>query len=66
MSCPYIPMCPMFPKFRSQFGLEVFKTAYCNSTRHLNCERYRHAVQGNMPPANLLPNGRELVEEPRE
>mgnify|MGYP000390955879 CR=1 FL=1 len=60
MDCPFINRCPMFPQFRNEFGLQVFKTAFCKSEWHTNCERYKQAITGTMPPANLLPNGKVL------
>jgi hypothetical protein len=51
----------MFPKFRNEFGLSMFKSAYCLSKRHTTCARHQSATSGVMPPGDLLPNGRRLA-----
>jgi hypothetical protein len=61
MQCPFISHCPMFPHFRNELGLAMFKKAYCQSKRHEICERYKKASAGTMPPPDLLPNGRRLA-----
>ncbi len=60
-TCRFAKKCPMYPKFRNEFGLNIFKTTYCNSSYHTNCERFKSASKGRMPPPDLLPNGRTLV-----
>jgi len=55
--CKFIAQCPMFPKFEGPTGLEHFKVAYCQTPDHVNCERFKQAIKGTMPPKNLLPNG---------
>ncbi|MFK7734236.1 MAG: hypothetical protein AB8B48_21615 [Pseudomonadales bacterium] len=59
-ACRFSIKCPMYPKFKNEFGLEVFKKTYCHSRRHTECERFKFASNGTMPPADLLPNGRTL------
>ena len=51
----------MYPLFRNEFGLDVFKKTYCNVSLHDRCERYKLATQGKMPEPDLLPNGRRMV-----
>ncbi len=58
--CRFASRCPMYPKFKNEFGLNVFKTSYCHSSRHEQCSRFALASKGTMPPADLLPNGKTL------
>jgi hypothetical protein len=59
--CRFRDRCPMYPNFRNEFGLEVFKKTYCNVSHHDRCERYKLATQGKMPEPDLLPNGRRMI-----
>lgn len=63
MQCKYKEKCPMFPVFKNTFGLQVFKLTYCESINHNKCERFKLASVGSMPPANLLPNGKQLANQ---
>ena len=60
--CQFVVKCPMFPKFKNNFGLNIFRKTYCESRNHTRCERFKLASQGTMPAANLLPNGKTLAE----
>ena len=51
----------MYPKFKNEFGLRTFKQTYCESDRHVRCHRYKQAVEGTMPPPDLLPNGKTMA-----
>lgn len=59
--CRFVSRCPMFPRFKSTQGLEIFQTTYCHSANHTRCRRYELASEGEMPDPDLLPNGRRLA-----
>ncbi len=59
--CRFISRCPMYPKFKNEFGVRMFKMTYCESSNFEQCARYKLASNGEMPPADLLPNGRTLA-----
>ena len=49
----------MFPIFSSRHILRIYQIQYCES-RFENCERFKLASCGEMPDANLLPDGDRL------
>lgn len=59
MACPHIDACPMFPLFRLQSALKVWKIHFCEGT-HEKCERFHRSCQSQPVPHNLLPNGEQL------
>lgn len=59
--CKFVRKCPMYPQFKNEFGLRMFKLTYCESTNYPQCARYKLASKGTMPPGDLLPNGRTLA-----
>ena len=61
MPCPHIPTCPMFPLFRMESLLKVWKVNYCEADFN-KCVRYQKNTCGEDIPKNLLPNGRMLGE----
>jgi hypothetical protein len=60
--CPNIEGCPMFPYFRHEGTLAVWKINYCESSDHTRCERYRLFLEGKRPEDGMLPNGSFLPE----
>lgn len=62
--CRFATKCPMFPLFSSQLTLRIFQIHYCQSQNHSECERYKRAVRGEMPPPTLLPDGTHLANRP--
>lgn len=59
MKCSHIATCPMFPLFKMESSLNVWKVNFCeaNFTR---CARYQKSSCGDDVPKNLLPNGHLL------
>ena len=55
--CPFKERCPMFPIFRLQAARRVFQVQYCEGAFH-TCERHKLASTGEMPPPELLRNGK--------
>lgn len=47
----------MFPLFVEGTALAVIKALYCEGV-YTNCERYKRATRGVIPPRDLLPDGR--------
>lgn len=62
MSCPKVHACPLFPLFALKAPLRVWQEHYCERSWE-RCERYRAGERGEVPPANLLPNGTRLAVE---
>lgn len=58
-SCPHITTCALFPRFKLQDSLAIWKINYCEGT-YERCERHQRAERGEDVPPMLLPNGREL------
>ncbi len=54
--CRFVKRCPMFSQFASQATLRIFQIHYCQG-EFSQCERYKRASAGVMPPADLLPDG---------
>ena len=46
----------MFPEFGSQATLRIFQIHFCHG-EYSQCERYKRASVGIMPPTDLLPDG---------
>ena len=46
----------MFPLFRMESSLEIWRISYCTA-RYVACARYKLADAGEDVPANLLPSG---------
>jgi hypothetical protein len=61
MRCPHAANCPLFPLFSMQQALKVWQLKYCDTQRHLECERYQRAKKGEAIPTTLLPNGKSLL-----
>lgn len=57
VSCPHINSCPMFPTFKLQSALEIWKIRYCTSESYPTCARYKLSEQGRPVPPNLMPSG---------
>ena len=57
--CPFKTRCPMFPEFQNKSVLRVFQIFYCEGD-FKNCERYKRASKGVMPPPTLLPDGTSI------
>ena len=51
----------MFPIFQNRHVLRIYQIQYCES-RFKDCERYKQASKGTMPPPELLPDGKNLSE----
>lgn len=63
-SCPRVPTCPLFARFKVKSSLAVWQSFFCEGT-YDRCERYKLAAVGHAVAPNLLPNGR-LLEVPLE
>jgi hypothetical protein len=61
MPCPKTVKCPLYPEFRVESSLEIWQSAYCNTdSEYRQCERFKLAESGTMPPPRMLPNGQHL------
>jgi hypothetical protein len=47
----------MFPTFKLQSALEIWKIRYCTSDGYTGCERYKLTQKGHPVPLNLMPSG---------
>ncbi len=65
-NCPSMYNCPLYPLFKSESTLKVFKLRYCMG-KFNNCERRIRAFAEEIieVPNNLLPNGELLGESKR-
>ncbi len=59
MSCPNQRTCPLFPLFKVDSLLAVWKTYFCESSFE-QCERFKRSSTGQSVPDTLLPNGNSL------
>lgn len=60
MNCPHCSGCALYPKFRIEALLKVWKLNYCESPNHTACARFQASSRGDVVPLNLLPNGKTL------
>lgn len=58
-ACTHTTTCAMFPLFRCQSNLEIWKISFCNDD-FTRCVRYQLALEEKLIPINLLPNGKYL------
>jgi hypothetical protein len=59
MACPHQHDCELFPLFNLRASLRTWQIRYCEADYSV-CQRYQLAIQGERPPKQLLPNGKEL------
>lgn len=59
--CPNIERCPMFPLFRHEGTLAVWKINYCETPGCARCERWQRFCRNERPPDGMLPNGKLLT-----
>jgi hypothetical protein len=57
--CIHASACKLFPRFKKESTLHVWRRHYCNG-RYKQCERYRRISQGRDVPPDMLPNGKPL------
>jgi len=55
--CPHATSCRMFPLFKYDALLNIWKQDYCETDKYGKCARYQKALAGAVVPDNLLPNG---------
>jgi len=58
-TCPRLPSCELYARFKVQSLFEVWKINYCEAAFE-SCERYKRASLGERVPLTLLPNGQQL------
>lgn len=59
MACPHVESCALYPHFKLQSLLQVWKINYCEGD-FSRCERFKLSCSGDKVPLNLLPNGKLL------
>ena len=59
MPCPHIKSCELYPLFRSDGLLLIWKMKYCDAA-FSDCARFKRSCAAEKVPANLLPNGKYL------
>lgn len=59
-SCPHAVNCPLFPTFKLNSLLNVWKLSYCDGA-YATCARYRLSMEGKHVPLTMLPNGKQLT-----
>jgi hypothetical protein len=55
--------CPMYPLLTLAGSLRTWQVRYCQG-EFTSCERYKRTLQGRQVPANLMPNGMSLRQQP--
>jgi len=61
--CPNMRTCAMYPLLTLAGTLRTWQTRYCQGEFE-GCERYKRTLQGRTVPANLMPNGMLLRQQP--
>jgi hypothetical protein len=51
--------CPLYPQFKVQSLLNIWKISYCEGD-YEKCERFKLSACGSSVPITLLPNGKSL------
>lgn len=64
MTCPHLEACALFPHLDSPF-LGIWTKNYCDND-HPRCVRFQKGRAGEIIPATLLPNGKELRHSPEQ
>lgn len=59
LQCPQATSCPLYSMFRDESALGIWKVMYCRKGFE-KCERYRATQAGQVPPDDMLPNGKRL------
>ncbi len=60
--CPNVSRCELFPRLKTDSALAFCLEQYCHAD-FVRCARYRYAQEHRAkPPADLLPNGKQLAE----
>jgi hypothetical protein len=60
LACSHISNCPLYPLFRVQALLNIWKLNYCEGD-FSKCARFQKSERGEPVPVNLLPNGQLLA-----
>ena len=65
-NCAKQNVCPLFTLPAMAQALSLWRAFYCDD-EHDRCERLRRVRMGEMPPFNMLPNGKLLkLTQPEE
>ncbi len=57
--CPHAKSCGMFPLFKYQSLLNIWKIEYCEKD-YEKCARYQKTLKGEAVPDDMLPNGQTI------
>ena len=60
MACTHIDSCELFVQFALNPALDISKSAYCNGD-YRSCVRYETALEDQVVPLSLLPNGKKIT-----
>jgi len=63
--CEHLDGCPIFDYFRLESLRTVWTSQYCRGSLQESCARKIMKAKGWPVPANLLPNGHKLPDEPK-
>ena len=61
MTRPHTTNCAIYPLFRLESILNVWKLNYCESN-YSRCARFQLSCDARPVPATLLPNGKHLAQ----
>lgn len=57
--CPHAGNCALFPLFKYQSLLNIWKLEYCERD-YERCTRYQKSLRGEAAPDDMLPNGETI------
>ena len=64
MTCPHSTNCAIYPLFRLESILNIWKLNYCES-EFSTCARFQLSRDARPVPITLLPNGKHLTLSPK-